>query len=123
MEDRNNTQISDRKVALKSPENSDLSFGAGVVFLAGVTFASVLGGLGLTLGRARRRNPGAFCKQHEADEATRLALRALAWGTVYAVGGVGLLVFSVKSALGVKNVGWVLWSLPKYGQLSMLTRM
>ena len=31
-------------------------------------------------------------------------MRALGWGTVLAVSGVGLLIFGVKTALGVKDV-------------------
>ena len=102
MEDKERVSSSE-SVTLKPQKPAEINFGAGVIFLAGVTFASILGGLGLTLGKARRKSPDAFGKRHE--EATRLALRALGWGTVCAVGGVGLLVFGVKSALGIKDVG------------------
>ena len=103
MKDRELERIGADQVALKPVKNADISVGAGVIFLAGVTFASVLGGVGLTLAKARRKSPDAFGKREE--EATRLALKALGWGTLYAVSGVGLLVYGVKSALGVKNVG------------------
>ena len=62
----------------------------------------MVGGFGYAIGQARRRSPGSF-DQHQ-QEGVKLAVRALGWGTVLAVSGVGLLVFGVKTALGVKDV-------------------
>lgn len=72
----------------------------GALFLTGVTFASIVGGFGYAIGQSRRRSPGSFDQQ----EGVKLAVRALGWGTVLAVSGVGILVLGVKTALGVKDV-------------------
>lgn len=85
-----------------SSEMSSKDVTRGALFLAGVTVASILGGFGFSVGMARRKSPDAFSKTH--NEATQLALKALGWGTVFAVGGVGLVVLGVKTALGVKDV-------------------
>ena len=74
----------------------------GAFFLTGVTFASMVGGFGYAIGQARRRSPGSFDQRQQ--EGVKLAVRALGWGTVLAVSGVGLLVLGVKTALGVKDV-------------------
>lgn len=78
----------------------------GALFITGVTFASIVGGFGYAIGQARRRSSEAF--DARTQEGVKLALRALGWGTVLAVSGVGLLVLSVKTALGVKDVRIVL---------------
>lgn len=74
----------------------------GAMFITGVTFASVVGGFGYAIGQARRRSPGSF--DARTEEGVKLAIRALGWGTVLAVTGVGLLVLGVKKAMGVKDV-------------------
>ena len=74
----------------------------GALFMTGVTFASIVGGFGYAIGQARRRSPDPF--DARAQEGAKLALKALGWGTVVAVSGVGLLVLGVKTALGVKDV-------------------
>lgn len=74
----------------------------GALFLTGVTLASIVGGFGYAIGQARRRSPGSFDQRQK--EGVKLAVRALGWGTVLAVSGVGLLVLGVKTALGVKDV-------------------
>ena len=78
----------------------------GALFITGVTFASIVGGFGYAIGQARRRSSEAF--DARTQEGVKLALRALGWGTVLAVSGVGLLVLSVKTTLGVKDVRIVL---------------
>lgn len=74
----------------------------GTIFLTGVALASILGGFSYAIGQARRRSPGSFDQRQQ--EGVKLAVRALGWGTVLAVSGVGLLVFGVKTTLGVKDV-------------------
>ncbi|PFX34576.1 transmembrane protein 242-like [Stylophora pistillata] len=74
---------------------------AGALLLSGVTFASMAGGFGYAIGQARRRSPSSFDQRQQ--EGAKLAMRALGWGTVIAVSGVGLLIFGVKTALGVKD--------------------
>lgn len=73
----------------------------GALLLTGVTLASMVGGFGYAIGQARRRSPGSF---DQRQQGVKLAVRALGWGTVLAVSGVGLLVLGVKTALGVKDV-------------------
>lgn len=74
---------------------------AGALLLTGVTFASMASGFGYAIGQARRRSPSSFDQRQQ--EGAKLAMRALGWGTVLAVSGVGLLIFGVKTALGVKD--------------------
>ncbi|RMX55679.1 hypothetical protein pdam_00018731 [Pocillopora damicornis] len=74
---------------------------AGALLLTGVTFASIASGFGYAIGQARRRSPSSFDQRQQ--EGAKLAMRALGWGTVLAVSGVGLLIFGVKTALGVKD--------------------
>lgn len=83
-------------------QNGHRSFLAETVFLAGVTFASMVGGFGYAIGQARRRSPEPL--NARTHEGVKLALRALGWGTVLAVSGVGLLVLGVKTVFGVKDV-------------------
>ena len=100
------SKMADDEEAVKdstvSPEIIPVDVTRGAIFLAGVTLASVVGGFGLSLGIARRRSPDAFSKSQ--NEAAKLAMKALGWGTLLAVSGVGLLVLGVKTAMGVKDV-------------------
>lgn len=74
----------------------------GAFFITGVTFASIVGGFGYAIGQARRRSPQPF--DARTQEGVKLAVKALGWGTVLAVSGVGLLILGVKTALGVRDV-------------------
>ena len=69
-------------------------------YIGGITVVSLLAGFGLTLGRVKRKNPTEFGELG----ASKLALKALGYGTLLSVTGCGLLVLAVKWALGVKNV-------------------
>lgn len=78
-------------------------------FLTGVAGASVLGGFGMTLGMAKKKDPNMFNKgimgareMHEAGGA--LALRALGWGSLYAIAGFSVFCFSVWKLSGAKDV-------------------
>lgn len=82
--------------------NGHGSFLPETIFLAGVTFASMVGGFGYAIGQARRRSPEPL--NARTHEGVKLALRALGWGTVLAVSSVGLLVLGVKTVFGVKDV-------------------
>lgn len=78
----------------------------GVFFTVGIGLASALGAFGISLGIARKRSPNAFTASlpqgHESP--TRLAMRALGWGTICAVVGVGSIVMAAKYMTGVSNV-------------------
>ncbi|KAL9968779.1 hypothetical protein ACROYT_G020903 [Oculina patagonica] len=94
----------DKKLLENSPSSEIVSTAnvlPGALFLTGVTLASMVGGFGYAIGQARRRSPGSFDQRQQ--EGVKLAVRALGWGTVLAVSGVGLLVLGVKTALGVKD--------------------
>lgn len=86
-------------------ETIPVSLTTAALFLTGVTFASMVGGFGLSLGIARKKSPDAFVSRH--NEGAKLALRALGYGSLLAMGGVGAIVFSVKTALGVHTVSIV----------------
>jgi hypothetical protein len=85
-----------------SQESSSVSLTSAALLLTGVTFASMMGGFGVSLGMARKRSPDAFVSRH--NEGVRLAVRALVYGSVCAISGVGVIVYGVKTALGVKTV-------------------
>ena len=78
----------------------------GLFFTIGIGLATALGAFGISLGIARKRSPDAFAASlpqgHESP--TRLAVRALGWGTICAVVGVGSIVMAVKCIARVSNV-------------------
>ena len=96
----NNSRSNGNNTSILDAQKTDVRTGA--LFLAGMTLASIIGGFGFAIGQARRRSPGAFDERQQ--EGVKLALRALGWGTVLSVSGVGILVIGVKTALGVKDV-------------------
>ncbi|KAL8562457.1 hypothetical protein ACOMHN_008601 [Nucella lapillus] len=79
----------------------------------------------MTIAMAKRKDPSRFVKgllpTHELpDSGGSLALRALGWGTFYAVAGVGSLCFVVWKLLGVHDLqefrykmGHILPKIPK----------
>lgn len=78
-------------------------------FLTGVAGISMLGGFGMTLGMAKKKDPNMFNKGmmgtrelHEAGGA--LAMRALGWGTLYAVAGFSIFCFGIWKLMGVKDL-------------------
>lgn len=78
-------------------------------FLTGVAGVSLLGGFGMTLGMAKKKDPNMFNKGmmgarelHEAGGA--LALRALGLGSLYALAGFSVFCFSVWKLSGAKDV-------------------
>lgn len=58
-------------------------------------------GFGFTIAAAKRQHPSGFTQGFEGGSA--LAARALGWGTIYAIGGVGALTFIVWKLLGKQN--------------------
>ncbi|KAK7108211.1 hypothetical protein V1264_015987 [Littorina saxatilis] len=78
--------------------------------MATVASFSILGGFGMTIAMAKKKDPSMFTKglfpTHELPESGgNLALRALGWGTFYAVAGVGSFCFVVWKLMGVNNLG------------------
>ncbi|XP_076040637.1 transmembrane protein 242 isoform X2 [Oratosquilla oratoria] len=78
-------------------------------FLTGVTGISMLGGFGMTLGMAKKKDPNMFNKGlmgtrelHEAGGA--LAMRALGWGTLYAVSGFAVFCTLIWKLMDVRDL-------------------
>ena len=83
-----------------------------IAFLGGVTALGLLSGFGSAVAMAKKRDPTSFAKgitpgavERSMESGGALALRALGWGTFFAVGGVGLLCFTVYKLLDVQNPG------------------
>ena len=74
----------------------------GGAFLVYVTLISGLAGFGLTVAKARKSSPKDVNTINA--EGTKLAMRALGYGTAISVSGCGLLVLAVAKALGVSSV-------------------
>ena len=86
------------------------SYTAGA-FLSGMTFISFLGGFGMTLGQAKKKdlqmyNKGVMGTRELHEAGSALALRALGWGTFYAVSGFSLLCFGIWKLMGVNDVSF-----------------
>lgn len=82
---------------------------SATAFLASVAGVSALFGFGATLSYAKKKDPTFFDKgvamgPSLSESGAALALRALGWGTVYAVGGCGILFFSLWKLSGCNNV-------------------
>ncbi|PRD30287.1 UNVERIFIED_CONTAM: transmembrane protein [Trichonephila clavipes] len=78
-------------------------------FLLTVTGISVIGGFGMALAMAKKRDPVYFFKgmmqtKELPESGGSLAMRALGWGTLYAVSGFSVFCFGVWKMMGVKNV-------------------
>lgn len=79
------------------------------LFLSGVSGISALIGFGSTLASARKQDPTNFGKgftytKELPETGANLALRALGWGTLYAVTGCGLFFYAVWKISGARNV-------------------
>ncbi|XP_044266287.1 transmembrane protein 242 [Tribolium madens] len=95
------------------------------IFLAGVSGISALVGFGATLAAAKKQDPKFFGKGMEGsrtmgETGASLALRALGWGTLYAVTGCGVLFYAIWKVSGAQNfeefrhkVGSILPRIPK----------
>lgn len=78
-------------------------------FLAGVAGVSALIGFGGTLSYTKKKDPTFFDKgvtlgPSLSESGAALALRALGWGTVWAVGGCGILFISLWKLSGCKDL-------------------
>ena len=91
-----------------------------------LTVASIVAGFATTITLAKRRDPtmfakGLFPKMHEPhpnqrkwieygaeqmESGGQLALRALGWGTFYAVTGFGAFSYAVWKLIGAKDVSF-----------------
>ncbi|XP_055597129.1 transmembrane protein 242-like [Uranotaenia lowii] len=78
-------------------------------FLAGVAGASALAGFSKTLMSAKKSDPQFFEKGIQGsivmqETGASLAMRALGWGTLYAVLGTGAICFGVWKMTGATNM-------------------
>ncbi|XP_077291984.1 transmembrane protein 242 [Arctopsyche grandis] len=83
-------------------------FKAGA-FLATIAGVSMFAGFGFTLAAAKKKDPHFFNKGvipsvELADTGAILALRALGWGTAYAIGGTSLLCYGMWKLSGAKDL-------------------
>ncbi|KAK3735804.1 hypothetical protein QZH41_007427 [Actinostola sp. cb2023] len=102
MVDEKTKKLEDAKIISdKQHETTAVSLTTAALFLTGVTFVSMMGGFGVSLGMARKKSPDAFVNRH--NEGVKLAVRALGYGSLLAMGGVSVIVYGVKSALGVNT--------------------
>ncbi|KAF4519530.1 hypothetical protein B566_EDAN009433 [Ephemera danica] len=79
------------------------------MFLTGVTGISALFGFGATLAAAKNKDPNYFNRgmagsREMAETGASLAMRALGWGTLYAVTGCGILFYGIWKLLDVKDL-------------------
>lgn len=88
----------------KKEEDSVDKRAAGFLFY--VTAVSIVAGFGLTVAKARKSFPADL--QSHYNDGSRLATKALAYGTLLSVSGCGLLVFTVSKLLGVNTVRFIL---------------
>jgi len=81
----------------------------GGLFLATVTGFAVIGGFGMTIAMAKKRDPHLFAQglngsKEFPESGGSLAMRALGRGTLYSVAGFSAFCFLVWKALGVHNL-------------------
>ena len=94
--------MADVKDNIGEPKSETPCIWTAASFIFGISAMSIFAGFGLTVGRARKRSPRAF--DDRSQEATKLALRALGYGTLFSVAGVGSIVLALRTIFGVKNV-------------------
>ncbi|XP_045764788.1 transmembrane protein 242 [Maniola jurtina] len=78
-------------------------------FLATIAGISAFAGFGTTLAAAKKTDPKYFNKGIHgsvelADAGALLALRALGWGTLYAIGGTTCLCYGIWKLSGAKDL-------------------
>ncbi|KAI1286705.1 Transmembrane protein [Halotydeus destructor] len=82
----------------------------GTIFLTSVAGGAALFGFGMTLAMAKRKDPNFFSKglfgntKEVPESGGSLALRALGWGTFYAVSGFSAFCYCIWKAMGVKDL-------------------
>ncbi|XP_021934908.1 transmembrane protein 242 isoform X2 [Zootermopsis nevadensis] len=93
----------------KDGENDkNFKFKAGI-FLASVAGISALVGFGTTIGSVRKKDPAFFNKgitgtREMTETGASLAVRALGWGTLYAVVGCTVFFYSIWKLAGVNDM-------------------
>ncbi|XP_015120718.1 transmembrane protein 242 [Diachasma alloeum] len=80
----------------------------GVLFLGAVTGISAIIGFGTTVAAVRKKDPkyfeeGVVGVKGSTEAGVSLAMRALGWGTVYAVTGCSLIFYGIWKLSGATN--------------------
>ncbi|XP_064594801.1 transmembrane protein 242-like [Liolophura sinensis] len=102
------TELQTENLEITPQKDRKSSVVVGGMYLTTVTGFSLLFGFGMTVMMAKKRDPTMFTKsllgsREIPESGGALALRALGWGTLYSVTGVGLLSLLVWKLLGVKS--------------------
>lgn len=103
-------RVSDPEIGSVKKDKDDVNYRlkAGI-FLTSVTAVSALVAFGMTLAAAKKKDPVMFEKgtritRHLQETGMDLAVRALKWGTFYAVSGCSLVAFGVWTLSGASNM-------------------
>lgn len=94
-------------IAIKNAEKKKEKFKA-IMFLSAVTGVSALIGFGSTVAAVRKRDPKYFDQgvvgvKAVSETGASLALRALGWGSLYAITGCGVLFYGIWKLSGARN--------------------
>lgn len=90
---------------------SPRSYVKEALFLGSVACLGVIGGFAMTVSRVKKRNPASFMKgvlvnadSDQMESGASVGLKALGWGTILALAGVGSISFGVCKLMGVNSV-------------------
>ncbi|CAH1402236.1 unnamed protein product [Nezara viridula] len=104
------TRVSEPDISVVKKDRDDVNYRlkAGI-FLTSVTAVSALVAFGMTLAAAKKKDPVMFEKgtritRDLQETGMDLAMRALKWGTFYAVSGCSLVAFGVWTLSGASNM-------------------
>ncbi|XP_014277071.1 transmembrane protein 242 [Halyomorpha halys] len=100
--------VPDNTLAKKDKDDVNYRLKAGI-FLTSVTAVSALVAFGMTLAAAKKKDPVMFEKGSRItrdlqETGVELAMRALKWGTFYAVSGCSLVAYGVWTLSGATNL-------------------
>ncbi|XP_011305580.1 transmembrane protein 242 [Fopius arisanus] len=102
-----NNHPGDLSLVKHTADSKDNKF-YGVLFLGAVTGISAIIGFGTTVAAVRKKDPkyfeeGVVGVRGTTEAGVSLAMRALGWGTVYAVTGCSLIFYGIWKLSGATN--------------------
>jgi len=91
-----------------SAEDSKSDRNIKIAFLGGIALLGTFAGFGSAIAMAKKRDPTSFDKgllagAERLEGGGSLALRALGWGSLYAVGGVGIFCYAIYKLLNIQD--------------------